>query len=340
LILSNWTRCLQAESAESFSTPGPAAIQSHPWRGYTLIAAASFCWGASATFGKALFSGRLFDGHARISPLVLSQARTTFAVLLLIGFLLARYGRAFFRIAARDFVLCVLVGTLGLAGSNYFYYLAIQKSTVALAITLQYTAPLWVLITMVMQGRERFTAVRLGSVLLAMVGIALTIGLFRNGVTINRWGAAAAMVASFSFAFYNILAQTLVSRHHQLLVMTYALLGASSLWMVLDPPWKLAAQHFSLKQWAFLFLFSCCATLVPYFLYFSGLKYLDPTRAIVASCLEPVFAILFAAAFVGEGIGFLQGVGIAAVLLATVMVQVWRNGKVYKTSEKPKAAQL
>ncbi len=66
---------------------------------------------------------------------------------------------------------------------------------------------------------------------------------------------------------------------------------------------------FSLKQWGFLFIFSCCATLVPYFFYFSGLKYLDPTRAIVASCLEPVFAILFAATFVGESIGFLQGSG-------------------------------
>lgn len=317
---------MQAKPVEIFAVPGPVTSQPHPWRGYVLIAIASFCWGASATFGKALFSGRLFGDHARISPLVLSQARTTFAVLLLIGFLLARYGRAFFRIARRDLVLCLLVGTLGLAGSNYFYYLAIQKSTVAVAITLQYTAPLWVLITMVLQGRERFTILRVSSVLLAMVGIALTIDLFRAGVSINRWGAAAAMVASFSFAFYNIVAQLLVSRNHQLLVMTYALFGAASLWMILDPPWKLAAQHFSLTQWGFLFLFSCCATLVPYFFYFSGLKYLDPTRAIVASCLEPVFAILFAATFVGEGISLLQAVGIMAVLLATVIVQIFRRG--------------
>ena len=331
---------MQAKSVESLTTVNPATNLTHPWRGYILIAAASFCWGAAATFGKALFNGHLFGEHTHISPLVLSQARTTFAVVLLSVFLLARYGRAFFRMPRRDFALCLLVGTLGLAGSNYFYYLAIQKSTVALAITLQYTAPLWVLITMVLRGRERFTILRVTSVFLAMVGIALTIGLFSGGVTINRWGAAAAMVASFSFAFYNILAQALVSRYHQLLVMAYALLGSSCLWMILDPPWKLAAQHFSLKQWGFLFLFSCCATLVPYFLYFSGLKYLDPTRAIVASCLEPVFAILFAATFVGEGVGFLQALGIAAVLFATVMVQIFQRGEIHAPPEKPKAAQI
>ena len=331
---------MQAKPAESSITSSPVAQQTHPWRGYILIAAASFCWGAAATFGKALFNGRLFGEHTRISPLVLSQARTTFAVILLISFLLLRYGRSFFRMPGRDFALCLLVGTLGLASSNYFYYLAIQKSTVALAITLQYTAPLWVLITMVLRGRERFTVLRVASVLLAMVGIALTINLFHGGLTINRWGAAAAMVASFSFAFYNILAQALVSRHHQLLVMTYALLGAAILWMILNPPWKLAAQHFSLKQWSFLFMFSCCATLVPYFFYFSGLKYLDPTRAIVASCLEPVFAILFAATFVGESLSFLQCVGIAAVLVATVIVQIFRRGSVHRAAETPKAAQI
>jgi drug/metabolite transporter (DMT)-like permease len=47
---------------------------------------------------------------------------------------------------------------------------------------------------------------------------------------------------------------------------------------------------------------------------------------VVASCLEPVFAILFAAAFVGENISFLQGAGITAVLMATVIVQIWRQG--------------
>src|SRR5216684_3399824 len=95
--------------------------------------------------------------------------------------------------------------------------------------------------------------------------------------------------------------------------------------MVLESSWKLAAQHFSLKQWGFLFIFSCCATLVPYFFYFSGLKYLDPTRAVVASCLEPVFAILLAAVFVGESVRGLQVIGIVAVLAATLMAQTGEN---------------
>jgi drug/metabolite transporter (DMT)-like permease len=293
----------------------------HPWRGYFYIAAATFCWGAAATVGKAVFNGRLFAGSAQISPLLLSQARTTFSVLVLMILLLARFGREFFKINSRDLLLCTLAGTLGVAGSNFFYYFAIQKATVAIAITLQYAAPVWVLLYMVLRGCERAVWRRFLSVLLAMLGIALTIGLFPSGLKVNFVGAAAALLASFSFAFYNILAPGLVRRHHQLKVMLYTLLGAAILWMLVNPPWLLAAQNYNSRQWGFLFVFACLSLLLPYSLYFSGLKYLDATRAVIASCLEPVFAILFAAAFVGETLHGLQVAGILAVLAATVMAQ-------------------
>ena len=302
-------------------TPSPEAVEGHPWRGYLYIAAATFCWAAAATVGKAVFNGSLFAGRAQISPLLLTQARTSFSVFVLSLFLLARFGRSFFRIAPRDLILCVLAGTLGVAGSNFFYYLAIEKATVAIAITLQYTAPVWVLTYMVLRGRERAAWSRVLSVALAMVGIALTIGLFQYGLKLNVAGAAAALVASFSFAFYNIVAPSLVRRNHQLKVMLYTLSGAAVLWALLNPPWRLADQGYSAPQWGFLFAFACFSMLLPYVFYFNGLKYLDPTRAVIASCLEPVFAILFAAAFVHERVHGLQVIGIVAVLAATVMAQ-------------------
>lgn len=303
-------------------SPRSGHQQSHPWRGYFFIAAATFCWGAAATAGEAIFSGRVFAGRAQISPLVLSQARTTFAVIVLAGFLLLRYGPQFLRIRKRDLLLCALTGILGLAGSNYFYYLAIEKSSVAIAITLQYTAPVWVLITMVLHGRDRFSSRRVFAVILAMAGTALAIDVFHSGLNLKAMGVLGGIIASFSYAFYNIVAQELVSRHHQFKIMFYALLAAAAFWLLVNPPQKLVAEHFTGAQWAFLFLFACLSTLLPYFFYFTGLKYLDPTRAIIASCLEPVFAILFAVTFVGEILRPVQVLGIAGVLVATILVQV------------------
>jgi drug/metabolite transporter (DMT)-like permease len=305
---------------------GNDTTHEHAWRGYFLIAAATCCWAGAATVGKAVFNGRLFAGEPAISPLVLTQARTTFTVLLLALFLVMRFGPEIFRMRRRDVILCVLAGTLGTACSNFFYYYAVEKSTVAIAITLQYTAPIWVLLAVALMRREFPSPRRVLSVALALAGVALTVGLFQSDPRPNAVGAAAAMVASLAFAFYNLLTPALVKRNHPLQVMLYALLGAAVLWAVVNPPWRLAAQHLSHGQWEFLFLFACLSMLVPYMFYFSGLKYLDPTRAVVASCLEPVFAVVFAAIFVGEGVSVLRTIGIAAVLAATVLAQLRRHG--------------
>ena len=312
---------MEIGTAAPLSRPAKA----HPWRGYFFIASAALCWGAAATFGKAIFNGNLFAGSEIISPLVITQTRTTIAALLLTAYLLSRGGTAGLRISARELGLCILIGTLGLAGSNFFYYFAIQKTSVAVAITVQYTAPVLVLLYMVFAGRQRPAWNQIAGVLLAMVGIALVVGLFHSGIRLNALGVGAAMLAAFSFSFYNIAGQGLVTRNPPLKVMNYALLGSAVLWLVINPPWKLAAHHYSAGQWGFLFVFACLSMLLPYVLYFNGLKYLDPTRAVVTSCLEPVFAILLAVIFVHEAVRGLQIVGIAAVLVATVMVQAGKK---------------
>lgn len=312
---------MQTNTLETQVPSLSAAARPHPWRGYFFIAAATFCWGAAATLSKAIFNGKVFAGQPLISPLVITQMRTTVAVSILALFLFFRGGTQAFKISRRDLVLSVLAGTLGMAGSNYFYYLAIQKTTVATAITIQNTAPVWVLLAMVARGKQRATVRRILAVLMALMGVALVIGLFHKGVNLDPVGVAAAMMAAFSFTFYNVVAQGVVSRNYPLKIMNYALLGAALMWLVINPPWRLVAQHYSRGQWAFLFAFGCLSMLLPYVFYFSGLKYLDPTRAVVTSCLEPVFAIMFSVLFVNETLGLLQVVGIVAVLTATVMVQ-------------------
>ena len=61
--------------------------------------------------------------------------------------------------------------------------------------------------------------------------------------------------------------------------------------------------------------------LAPFSLYFAGLQHLEPTRAIVVSCLEPVFSILIAALALGEVMRPLQTLGIVLVLAAILLVQ-------------------
>jgi len=284
--------------------------------------------------GRAMFNGR-FSGGAHvlrpIDPLILAQSRTTVALLILAPILLLK-NRASLKLRGSHLVQFFLLGIFGLAASNYFYYLAIEKTTVATAIVLQYVAPVWVLLYMLSRRLQRPTFLRISGVVLAVVGCAVAVGevstrssfpwLGMSGLRINSVGLMAAELAALSFSFYNIYGQHLIQVYQRWTVLVYSLFGAAVFWIVVNPPWTIAAQHYDGAQWLFMAVFSIASMLIPFSLYFAGLQYLDPTRAIVTACLEPVWAILLTAMIVGELVSPIQVVGILVVLAATVVVQL------------------
>lgn len=302
------------------------ANKAHPVRGYAYIAVATFLWGIAATLGRAAFTGRLLPSGQvlqPIDPLILSQSRTTISFLVLLPVLQWRRGWRNLRLPGADFGRIVLLGVFGVAASNYLYYLAIQRTNVATAIILQYTAPVLVLLYMVARGLQKATGQRVAAVGLAVVGSALAIGVVGSGgFRLDPVGVIAAMVAAVSFAFYNVAGHRILARYDRWIVLLYTTFSAGAFWLIVNPPWKLVAAHYSSLQWGFLLVFAVVSVLGPFSFYFAGLQHLEPTRAIVASCLEPVFSIVLAAILLSEGLRPIQTLGIVIVLAAIVIVQL------------------
>ncbi len=213
-----------------------------------------------------------------------------------------------------------------MAVSNYCYYFAIQRTSVAIAIIVQYTAPVWVLLYVVARGQQKLTLPKVAAVGVAITGITLTIGIVgaksAAPLRLDTYGFFAALLASFSFAFYNVGGHRILARHDRWRVLVWTLISAAVFWLFVNPPWKVIAAHYAPAQWAFLFVFSMISVLGAFSLYFLGLQYLEPTRAVIASCLEPVFSILLAAILLGEGLRPIQTLGIVLVLSAIVIVQL------------------
>jgi len=299
--------------------------KAHPARGYFYIAAATFSWALAATLGRGVFIGRWLVAGAAvhpIDPLILSQSRTTFSFLALLPALVLFRGTRKLRLERGDLLQAFLLGILGVAASNYFYYLAIQKTNVATAIILQYTAPVWVLLYMVARGLQKATLSRIAAVGLALLGIALVIGIFSSGLRLDTIGVAAALVASLSFSFYNVGGHRLLSRHDRWTVLLYTTGSAALFWIFVNSPSKIASAHYSGGQWLFLLVFSLLSVLLPFSFYFAGLQHLEPTQAVIGSCLEPVFSILVAAIALGEILRPVQAIGIVFVLAAILVVQL------------------
>ena len=223
-----------------------------------------------------------------------------------------------------------MLGVLGVAASNYLYYVAIQKTSVAIAIIVQYTAPVWVLLYVVARGQQKLSLQKVAAVAVAIAGIALTIGIVgtksATALHLDSYGFIAALLASFSFAFYNVGGHRILARYDRWRVLVWTLTSAALFWLFVNPPWKVVAAQYAAAQWGFLFVFSMISVLGPFSLYFLGLQHLEPTRAIIASCLEPAFSILLAATLLGEGLRPVQTLGIVLVLSAIVIVQLPSRG--------------
>src|SRR5215475_3608915 len=93
--------------------------------GYVYIGLAAILWGVSASLGRAAFTGRLLPGSGirDVSPIVLSQGRTSFSFLAVVLALLLRRGWRALLLPRGDLVRVVALGIAGVAASNYFYYL-------------------------------------------------------------------------------------------------------------------------------------------------------------------------------------------------------------------------
>jgi drug/metabolite transporter (DMT)-like permease len=109
---------------------------------------------------------------------------------------------------------------------------------------------------MAVRGIEKPTISKITAVLLAITGIALVIGLF-GGLSGNARphldpiGVGAALLAAFSFTYYNIGGYSVLARYDHWIVLLYVTFSASTFWIVINPPTK-SPPPTTPQPWVFL----------------------------------------------------------------------------------------
>jgi drug/metabolite transporter (DMT)-like permease len=284
------------------------------FRGNVMILGAAVLWGVSATAAKALFTYNL-------DTILVVQARVSvsFLILLLVA---AFWRRDILRVAWRDLWKFALLGCIGVAGTNFTYYYTIKESTVATAILIQYTAPLLVLGYEVWKGQERITVPKLVVAVLSLLGCFLAVGGYDAGVLkITPMALLTGIGSIIGFAFLTVFTRD-VLRTQNVWSMTFYSIGFASLfWLLVNPPWNIAAQVTETDVILPLVFLAVFSLLIPHSLFFAGLRGVTPSRAIITSTLEPVVAISSAAFFLGEFLQPLQVLGAVVVIGAIVVLQ-------------------
>ncbi len=286
-------------------------------KGYLSIFVAASFWGSSATAAKFLF-------QHDVTPLLVIESRVIVAAAILLIYFSVR-NRKMLRLDLRDLGGFALLGIIGVAGANFTYYMAIQKTDVAIAILMQYTAPVLVAIYVLITRVERISVAKTVAIILALTGCSIMLGLFDSHVHIRFTGAVLGMLSAICFAFFNVYAKTALKKYSVWTGLTFTFTTAAVFWILFN---FLTRSEFSISgpgELGALTIFSLTSVLVPYYFFFVGLKYLLPSTAVIVSNLEPVVAISTAYLFLGERLRILQVAGGLLIISAVILLELKRE---------------
>lgn len=285
------------------------------WVGYLLVAAAATSWGAQSVVAKLLLTGGLPVGS-------LVSTRTALASLMVAG-ALAAVKPALLRIRLPDLARVALLGIVGMALSQYTYYVALSRIPVATALLITYTAPLLVLAAAVLLEGEPLRGREVAAAAATLLGAGLVVRAYDPALLrLNALGLAASAACAVAFAFYSIAAKRVAPRVSPWTIIAYSLTTAAVFWLPLAPPWRLLLAPHPLATWVGLGVVVVFGTLVPFSLYLTGLARISAAHASVTATLEPVVAAAVAYAVLGERLEPLQMAGGALVLTGIVLLRV------------------
>lgn len=284
-------------------------------KGYLSIATATLFWGLSATIAKFLFKHE-------VDLLALVQMRSTLSFVFLF-ILLFIFKRKYIKISLSDVPKFALLGVIGIAGSNFTYYFTLNEINVATAIIMQYTAPVLVVLYAILSGIEKITVVKFISAFLSLLGCSLVVQIFDvNFLHFSKVGIISGIASALCWAFFNIYGKRVGNKYSVWTNLTFGLMFAGIFWLFFNPPWKIFSSGYTMVDWLIFFIFAMISVLIPYFFYFSGLKRISSSSAIITSTLEPVVAILSAWIIVEEKLSLIQIIGSAFVLTSVVLLQI------------------
>lgn len=299
----------------------------HPLTGYGLYLLAAFLFALNGTVSKSI----LLTG---MDPARLSQLRVTGAFLVLLAFVAINRPHAL-RIRRREVPVLLAYGILGVAMTQYLYFVAIRYLPVSVALLIEFTAPIMVALWFRFGLKEQMRRLVWAALGLAMLGLALVAQVWQ-GFTLNPIGALAALGAAFALAIYYVLGDKQVRppEPRDPVSLTMWGFGAASLfWFVAQPWWDfpwgtlsgvsepLGSAGVTLPIPAMAVWMILMGTVIPFWLAVAAMKHIRASQASTIGLTEPLLATIIAWLALGEVLTPMQILGGALILTGVIVAE-------------------
>lgn len=273
--------------------------------GILLIAISAASFGTLAIFGRFLYA----DGVDTFTMLFL---RFGIAAIFMMVILVARKEK----LPGRNILLQLIgMGALGYVGQSFSYLTAIKFASAGLVALLLYLYPMFVFVLSVIVLRERATWMKIGALVLALLGTALTVDPAGGQLP----GILLSIAAALIYSVY-IIVGTNVMKHVSVVqssAVIFASAGAVYGILMLFNGIHLPTTN---SGWLNVAGIVLIATVIPVVTFLAGLERVGPTNAAMLSTLEPVVTVLLAAWIFGEVLKPIVLLGGGLILVAVIVL--------------------
>jgi drug/metabolite transporter (DMT)-like permease len=302
-----------------------------PAAGYLLTVAAAALFGVNGTVSTLAL-------QAGIPPTWLTALRCAGAgVGLLVALALVSPQRL--RITWHEVPFLAVFGVVGVALTQFLYFVAIGRLPVGIALVFEMTAPvgiaLWVRLVRKEPVRPRIWM----ALALSLSGLVLVAQVWQGGGSLDLLGVGAGLAAAVCLATYYLMGERGTVTRDPVTLTTWTFVAAGLFWAVVAPftpfdPAVLGERvpvslgSLSLPLWLLVLWIVVLGAIAPFWLSIAALRHLPPTTAGLVATVEPVFASVVAWLWVEQVLTGWQVAGGLVVLAGIALAQTARRAAV------------
>jgi len=285
-------------------------------KGYLMVAAAATLWGTVGIQVQTLFNYNL-----SLQSIVFW--RLFFAFIILFSFVFFTNKKRLI-IDKKGLVYIALMGLFSQLLFNLFYFSCIQKTTIATAVTLLYSAPIFIAVMARIFYKELFTPIKTVALFLCIGGCFFTAtGGSVAVLKLNLIGVLMGLGAGFTFSLVTIISKAIINKYHQLTIIVYALGFGLLFYLPFSHPLIIFQKSLPLEVWLLISSFGVISTAIAYGLYITGISYgIEVSRAGIISTLELVVAVILSYLIFKEALWGWKLVGLLTVVFSVIIIQV------------------
>ncbi len=239
------------------------------------------------------------------------------------------------RITWREVPFLAVFGVVGVALTQFLYFVAIGRLPVGIALVFEMTAPvgiaLWVRLVRKEPVRPRIWL----ALTLSLSGLVLVAQVWQGGGSLDLLGVGAGLAAAVCLATYYLMGERGTATRDPVALTTWTFVAAGLFWAVVAPftpfdPVVLGERvpaslgSVAVPLWLLVLWIVVLGAIAPFWLSIAALRHLPPTAAGIVATVEPVLASIVAWLWVEQVLTGWQIAGGLVVLTGIVLAQTAR----------------